>query len=310
MYIDGVRTNLSEASCSTPAASAGYPCESPLPTMSNGQHTVQLASYFDSNPIAESPKSASLVITMTGASGILAGSVTIESTARMAPVTAPVAVPVRNLTTADGARLRIDVVAQVDQPAALAVSGDGAVLVADRSGVVRVVRDGRLAGETSVGVDGTDRGSILDLALDPQFPTSHWVYVLDVTAGDAPGFRVSRFREAGGRLGERAVLLDAVPASPGRPSALAFGSDGRLCAAFDDGGNPTVRRARRPTAAGAAIERRRLHARRSEGATPITRPSLQSPRSLAWIPRRPRCGWLTAARVWPSGSARRSVRRS
>ena len=250
MYIDGVRTDLPQASCSPPASSAGYPCESPLPAMVNGRHTIQLASYIVTDPIVEGAKSASLVITVTGASGSLAGSVTTESTASMPPMPAPTAVPGRNLTTADGARLRVDVLAQVDRPAALAISGDGAVLVADRAGVVQVMREGRIAGETAVAAGGTDRGGIFDLALDPQFPTSHWVYVLDATAGDVPAFRLSRFREAGGRLGERAVLLDALPASPRAPSAaLAFGPDGRLYISLDDGGNPDG--ARRPSSTAA-----------------------------------------------------------
>ena len=52
MYIDGVRTDLPQASCSTPAAGGGYPCESPLPAMVNGQHTIQLAAYIVADPIS------------------------------------------------------------------------------------------------------------------------------------------------------------------------------------------------------------------------------------------------------------------
>ena len=41
--------------------------------------------------------------------------------------------------------------------------------------------------------------------------------------------RVARFRHAGGRLGERAILLDDMPARSVNPGgALAFGPDGAL----------------------------------------------------------------------------------
>src|SRR5215217_9410964 len=45
IYIDNTRTELPNASCSGPAGSAGFSCEATLPAMSNGQHTIQLASY-------------------------------------------------------------------------------------------------------------------------------------------------------------------------------------------------------------------------------------------------------------------------
>jgi glucose/arabinose dehydrogenase len=51
-------------------------------------------------------------------------------------------------------------------------------------------------------------------------------------------FRVARFREVGGALAERAVLLDDLPVSPIRPAAsIRFGGDGKLYIAIDDGGN-------------------------------------------------------------------------
>jgi glucose/arabinose dehydrogenase len=86
-----------------------------------------------------------------------------------------------------------------------------------------------------------DTGGLLALALDPDFERTRFVYAL-YTVASVPGsrsFRVARFREVRDTLADRVVVIDGVPASPGRPSgALRFGPDARLYAAFDDGGDP------------------------------------------------------------------------
>jgi aldose sugar dehydrogenase len=50
-------------------------------------------------------------------------------------------------------------------------------------------------------------------------------------------FEVARYRESGGRLGERAVLLDGVPASDAAWAFVRVGPDGRLFVSLDDGGD-------------------------------------------------------------------------
>jgi glucose/arabinose dehydrogenase len=284
IYIDGTRTELTGASCSTPAGSAGFPCESLLPTMSTGQHTIQLASYIVAGSILESPKSASLVITVSGSSGLTTSGVTVEAQAPAASVPAPT--PLRELITRDGARLQITVLADAERPSALAVSEDGAVFIADRSGYVRIVRNGKPAGESALTVadDGREAsGDILDLALDPQFARNHFVYVLDAPAGQPATFRLARFREVGGRFGERAVLFDSVPASPIPSGSLAFGPDTRLYVALDDGGDPVS--ARRAASYNGKVLRLNADGTTpgdQPGATPVYASNLHAPRSLAW----------------------------
>lgn len=119
-------------------------------------------------------------------------------------------------------------------------------------------------------------GGVLALALDPQFARTRLVYVVDAVAGRAGlEFRVSRYREAGGRLGERAVLLGGVAASNEPSAALAVAADGRLLVAFDDGGG----------AGGYSGSLLRLNADGTtpdgQRASPVLLTSLASPRSLA-----------------------------
>jgi glucose/arabinose dehydrogenase len=284
LYLDGTRTELTGASCSTTAGAAGFPCTSLLPSMSNGQHTIELASYIAADPILESPKSPPLVITVTG-SAITVGSVNTGAQASAASAHEPT--PARELITSDGTRLEISVLAQADGPSALAVSEDGAVFIADRAGIVRMVRDGLLVGESAIpggAAAGGGGTGILDLALDPQFARNHLVYVLAAASGEAPTFSLSRFREVGGRLGERASLFDGVPASPERPSgSLAFGPDARLYVAFDDGGDPNS--ARRAASYNGKVLRLNTDGTTpgdQPGASPIYASNLQAPRSLAW----------------------------
>jgi glucose/arabinose dehydrogenase len=133
----------------------------------------------------------------------------------------------------------VDVITAAELPAALAISEDGTLFLAYGRSRVRVVRNREVIGDEPLASgdgDVNDGPAIVDVALDPQFPRTRHLYVLEVLPDESPTFRVSRFREAAGRLGERAVLLDRIPARRLSPTAsLAFGGDGRLYIGFDDG---------------------------------------------------------------------------
>jgi glucose/arabinose dehydrogenase len=287
MYIDGTRTELPDASCSGPAAAAGFPCVASLPAMSNGRHTIELASYIVAGGIIESVKSAPIVINVSGSTVSAAASVIIDS--RSSGASTSVAAPSRprDVTAGDGTRLRVAVVTHVDRPSALAAAPDGTLFVGDRTGTVTTLRNGSTVTEGLSPEDGTSASPILDLAIDPQFARTRQVYVLD-TGGDPaqPAFRLSRFRETAGRLGERAVLVDSVAAAADRPAAaLSFGADDRLYLAVDDGGDPSE--ARRPSSYNGKVLRLSAEgtiAGDPATPTPVYAGELHAPRSLAWDP--------------------------
>jgi glucose/arabinose dehydrogenase len=224
IYIDGVRSELSGAGCGTTAGEAGFECSAPLPGVPAGSHTIELASFVVAG--FESARSSPLRVRMAGV--VRAGSMPAASA----------------VFTAEQVRLNLTLIASgLAVPSDLAFGRDGAIYIAERGGTVRVVRDDVLLSEPAL--DLTDdvslpEGGLLAIALDPKFAESRIAYLL--YASRAPGralaFTLARFREARDSFGERAVLLDRIPASPrGAAGALRLGPDGKLYVGLDDAAN-------------------------------------------------------------------------
>jgi glucose/arabinose dehydrogenase len=289
MYANGSRQDLPQASCSPPAGSAGFPCAAQLPSLPPGQHLIEIACYVTIGGVVfESPRSAPVVVTVNGPVLTVAAPGGVATTDPALPDLPAAAAG--ELTTRDGVRLHVDVLAAVDRPSALAASTRGDLFVGDAAGLITVIRNGRVEGQSAIATEGEAgrANPVLGLVLDPEFDRNHFVYTVDAVPDDPPVFRVARFREAGGRLGERAVLLTGVPASTPSPAAsLAFGPDARLYVAFDDGGDPEGAR----TAASYNGKVLRLEPdgtvpADARGVSPVFASTLRSPRSIAWdVPR-------------------------
>jgi glucose/arabinose dehydrogenase len=221
LYVDGTRTTLTGAGCTR--AAAAFECSAVLPALTPGTHTLELAAFInDGSVTAESTRSAPLRVVVTARAGVLFSSNAIQ------------------VVTVEQAQLRLSLVTDaLDLPSDLAFPSDGSIFIAERGGTVRIVRNGVLADQPALDLSPevqSPEGGILAIALAPDFDESGLLYVLYAAAAPRDGqeFTVARVRSVKDVFGERAVLLDRVPASPFDASgALRVGSDGKLYVALD-----------------------------------------------------------------------------
>jgi aldose sugar dehydrogenase len=292
LYIDGVRTALTDVTCSNTSTSSGFSCSARLPAMTSGAHTLQLASTVTDGSLLESDRSASLRVTV---SPLTAGDLRPPGDAgRNAPRMTP-----GTIVTDGGTRLRLETVVEgLEQPTDLAFAPDGRLLVAERGGTVRIVpREAPRAGDASAPVepalslaDPAFDTTLLALAVDPQFERTRFVFALYTAPARSgePMFTLARFRESGGTLADRVVVLDGVRAgSPVPAGSLRFGPDGKLYAAFDDGGD--ARRRNDLASLNGKVVRLNPDGttpRDQAGATPVYAEGYSAPAGFDWDPRR------------------------
>jgi glucose/arabinose dehydrogenase len=159
------------------------------------------------------------------------------------PTPAPPGASSQVFTTRDGARFRVDTVLNdLEIPWSLAFAPDGRLFVTERPGRVRIVNLSTFTSEVALmmtGVFAQGEAGLLGVALDPNFPQNRFVYVYysAATGGEAVN-RIERYREVGGRLGERAVILDGIPGATIHDGGrLKFGPDGLLYSTAGDAAN-------------------------------------------------------------------------
>lgn len=133
-------------------------------------------------------------------------------------------------------RFRLTTVSRgLEHPWGLAFLTDGAMLVTERSGQLRLIRDGVLDPVPVPGtpeVHASGQGGLLDVALHPDFATNRWIYLSYAGRGrDGAGTEVARGRFVGGRIeGLERIFAVARKSGGGRHfgSRLVFGADGTL----------------------------------------------------------------------------------
>ncbi len=122
----------------------------------------------------------------------------------------------------------------------LAFTPDSRLWIAERSGRIRVLRGGVIAAEPALTLDRRIKGgAVVSLAPDPHFASNHFLFAI-YTERSRSGhltFAIARYRETGDTLADRVVILDNVAASDDPRATLRFGPDGKLYAAFDEGGD-------------------------------------------------------------------------
>jgi glucose/arabinose dehydrogenase len=135
--------------------------------------------------------------------------------------------------TAEGQSIRVVVLARgLDHPWSMAFVPDGVILVTERSGQLRIVRDGVLAPEPVGGVPevrAAGLSGLMDVALDPDFAANGFVYLsyLKPLGEEESSVAIARGRFDGTALtGTRDVFVKDPPS--GGAARLAFGPDGML----------------------------------------------------------------------------------
>jgi glucose/arabinose dehydrogenase len=133
------------------------------------------------------------------------------------------------------------VLTDLEIPWSLAFAPDGRLFVTERPGRVRIVNLSTFTSEVALALNVFAQGEagLLGIALDPGFAQNNFVYLYySAPSGGGAVNRIERYREVGGRLGERAVLLDGIPASTIHDGGrLKFGPDGFLYATAGDASN-------------------------------------------------------------------------
>jgi glucose/arabinose dehydrogenase len=210
---------------------------------------------------------------------------------------------------------RIERVADgLHEPTDAAFAPDGRLFIAERRGTIRTLSDGRLDAAPDAALDDvlTTTGSqgLLALAIDPEFERTHFVFAIYIVAtrSGEPAFRLARFREVQGRLGERAVLLDEPASRTPADASLRFGPDGKLYVAL--GGDE--RALRRTASYNAKILRLEPNGGTPPDqplATPIYAVGYAAPRGLDWQPAT-RALWIAGGYSANAGRLRAVVSRA
>jgi glucose/arabinose dehydrogenase len=129
----------------------------------------------------------------------------------------------------------VPVVTGLEHPWGMAFLPGGEILITERPGRLRLVRDGALEPAPIEGVPevyASGQGGLLDVALDPAFGSNRVIYLSYAAAGDGGNStRVARATLGEGRLEDVAVIFTAEPlvrASKHFGSRLAFDPEGHL----------------------------------------------------------------------------------
>ncbi len=207
--------------------------------MSSGAHTLELAT-LSGDAGAESTRSSPLRVNVVAAGTRSASRAGSESSAPES-TSAPAWQTRTPIVTADGLQFRLEqIAANLVDPTDFAFAPDGRLFVAHRDGRIHVVRNGRLLAQAALLPGDAGSGEqLLAIAVDPQFERTRFVYTLyaSPSRGGTPMFGIARFREVSDTLADRVIIRDEIAATSSTPAAsLRIGADGKLFAAFDDGG--------------------------------------------------------------------------
>lgn len=147
--------------------------------------------------------------------------------------------------SSDKAEFRLETVAEnLEHPWSLAFLPDGSMLVTEREGRLRIIRDGALVDEPVSGLPElvvSGQGGLLDVILHPDFEANQTLFLsyAHKVSGEGMTTRVARAKLDGNRLSDVEVIFEALPrGTTGRHFAgrMEFDRDGNLYVAVGDRG--------------------------------------------------------------------------
>ncbi|HEY1241097.1 MAG TPA: PQQ-dependent sugar dehydrogenase [Bryobacteraceae bacterium] len=150
-------------------------------------------------------------------------------------------------------QIRLTVTKGLNQPWSMAFLPDGAILITERPGRLRIVRNGVLDPVPVTGVPqvrAQGLSGLMDLALHPRFAENHLIYFTyhkpsAAQSGNNAGvITLARGRWDGNALVEVRDLFSAVPS--GNASRIVFGKDGMVYMTVGVGDPPGAARAQDP----------------------------------------------------------------
>lgn len=186
------------------------------------------------------------------------------------------------LHTAHEPSVRVRVLARgLSHPWSLAFLPDGDMLVTEREGRLRIIRDGVLDPEPVAGVpevshDGAYDG-LMEVALHPDFEENRWIYLTYISSDEANTVVLSRARFDGEALDDLREIFRAEPAGIRTSgSRILFAPDGTLFmpvgGAFDYQGAGNGLRAQDP-----GLHAGKILRLRDDGSVPEDNPFVQEP---------------------------------
>lgn len=128
---------------------------------------------------------------------------------------------------------------------------DGTAIFTERSGDLRMIRDGVLVPEPLLSLDvGGAEGGLLGVAVDPDFEDNDHIYVYYTYASGFSIFnKIARYQYADGQLAGEQTILDKIPGSAIHDGGrIQFGPDDMLYASTGDAANPGLSQDRGSTA--------------------------------------------------------------
>jgi glucose/arabinose dehydrogenase len=158
------------------------------------------------------------------------------------------------LESAEERKLKVEVVARrLEQPWSVAFLPDGSMLVTERPGRLRLVKDGVLEEKPIEGIPtvqpGGPRGlqGLMDVALHPDFRRNHWVYLTyhkPTTDGEGATTLARGSWNGTALVGVKDVFESGATGT--EASRVVFGRDGMIYMSISAPGSPDIERSQDP----------------------------------------------------------------